>query len=206
MSGLREHWEGVYSTKAEDQVSWFQEEPRLSMDLIERAGLGRGGAILDVGGGASRLVDELLARGHTDLTVLDLSAEALEVARRRLGERADLVAWIVADATAAPLAAHRYDLWHDRAAFHFLTDPEQRRRYIDLARRSVRPGGHVIVATFGPDGPNRCSNLPVMRYTPQSLHAEFGPAFKLVEHREEAHRTPWGAAQAFVYCLFEVAS
>jgi ubiquinone/menaquinone biosynthesis C-methylase UbiE len=206
MSGLKEHWEAVYAAKAEDQVSWFQENPRLSIELIERAGVGRDGAILDVGGGASRLVDELLTRGHADLTVLDLSAEALEVARRRLGERAGLVNWIGADATEAPLAEHRYDLWHDRAVFHFLTNPVQRRRYVDLARRALRPGGHVIVATFGPDGPTRCSNLPVMRYTPQSLHAEFGPAFKLVEHREEEHRTPWGAAQAFVYCLFEVAS
>jgi SAM-dependent methyltransferase len=156
--------------------------------------------VIDVGGGASTLVDDLLDAGYRDLTVLDLSAAALRAARGRLGERADLVDWIEGDVTEVELPEARFDVWHDRAVFHFLTEEDQRARYVEAARRSVRPGGHVIVAAFGPGGPARCSGLPVVRYSPDRLHDEFGSPFALVEHASETHRTPWGSAQEFIYC------
>ena len=199
------HWEQVYSTKPVTEVSWFQEHSEVSIDLIDRTGVGKGGAIIDVGGGASRLVDDLLAKGYQDLTVLDISAAALSVARRRLGTRAEAVNWLEADITSADLPRHGFDLWHDRAVFHFLTDGADRARYVQAVRDSVRPGGHVIVATFGPDGPLKCSGLPVVRYSPDRLHDEFGAAFELVEHTTEEHRTPFGTTQHFIYCHFRVA-
>ena len=200
MRRTKDHWEDVYSTKAEAEVSWFQEHPEISLDLIRRTGVDRSGAIIDVGGGASRLVDDLLAGGYSDLTVLDISAAALGVARRRLGTLAGVVTWIEADATAVALPHHGFDVWHDRAVFHFLTEADQRERYVRAVRHSVRPGGHVIVAAFGPDGPLRCSGLPVVQYSPDRLHDEFGAAFELVEHTSEAHRTPFGTVQQFIYC------
>jgi SAM-dependent methyltransferase len=145
-------------------------------------------------------VDDLLERGQDDVTVLDLSATAIEVARQRLGEKGDRVHWLLADVTAFPLARHAYDVWHDRAVFHFLTERLQRAAYVRQVARAVRPGGHVIVATFGPAGPSKCSGLDVVRYDATSLHGEFGARFELVDHVEEAHRTPWGSVQQFVYC------
>jgi SAM-dependent methyltransferase len=200
MSTTKSHWEGVYTAKAPTEVSWFQEHPERSLDLIRRTGLPLDAAIVDVGGGASTLVDDLIAAGYSDLTVLDISASALEAARSRLGPRAARVHWIEADATTHPWPAARFDLWHDRAVFHFLLDDDARRRYVHAAHHAVRPGGHVIVATFGPQGPARCSGLPVARYAPGELHAQFGPAFTLVDHATEDHTTPWGAIQQFVYC------
>lgn len=194
------HWNGVYAHKAADSVSWFQPHAEHSLDLIARTGLGRDAAIIDVGGGASTLADDLLAGGHTDLTVLDLSAAALHAAQARLGEAANRVSWIEADITEVELPAQRYDLWHDRAVFHFLTGEAQRAAYVRAVLRAVRPGGHVIVATFGEDGPLACSGLPVIRYSAQTLHAEFGAPFELLEHRRETHHTPAGAMQQFVYC------
>lgn len=196
----RQHWEQVYASKASDSVSWFQEHADQSLRFIRNTGLGLDAAIVDVGGGASRLVDDLLAAGHTDLTVLDLSAAALDVARQRLGKHADSVHWMVADITRAAFPENRFDIWHDRAVFHFLTDPADRHAYVERVMRSVRPGGHVIVATFAEDGPEKCSGLPVMKYRPEALHAEFGDAFLLVEHDKEAHHTPSGSVQQFVYC------
>lgn len=200
MQPTREHWEGVYSSRPETGLSWFQEHSELSLGLIRRTGVGLDGAIIDVGGGASRLVDDLVAEGHSDLTVLDVSASALALARERLGSKAAAVSWVEADITTVELPEHRFDLWHDRAVFHFLTDPGDRDRYVRLVRRSVKQSGHVIVATFGPDGPLRCSGLPVVRYSPDQLHDEFGPAFRLVEHASETHRTPFGTEQRFIYC------
>jgi SAM-dependent methyltransferase len=194
------HWEEVYSTKRVSEVSWYQEHSDVSLDLIRRTGLKTISPIIDVGGGASRLVDDLLAKGYSDLTVLDISAAALNAARDRLGPRADEVTWIEVDITAAVLPHQSFDLWHDRAVFHFLTDADDRDRYVKTVRHSVRPGGHVIVAAFGPDGPLRCSGLPVVRYDPEGLHDQFGPAFELVEHRSENHRTPFGTTQPFIYC------
>jgi ubiquinone/menaquinone biosynthesis C-methylase UbiE len=197
----KQHWEQVYSTKASDSVSWFQEHAELSLRLIHNTGLGKDAAIIDVGGGASRLVDDLVDEGYTDLTVLDLSSTAITVARQRLGKRADAVHWIEGDITSAEFPLHRFDIWHDRAVFHFLTDPSDRHAYVERVMRAVRPGGHVIIATFGKEGPEKCSGLPVVRYEPEALHSEFGEAFfTLVEHDKEAHHTPSGTIQQFVYC------
>lgn len=196
----KQHWEQVYTAKPSDSVSWFQEHADLSLRLIHNTGLGKDAAIIDVGGGASRLVDDLVAEGYTDVTVLDLSATALAVARQRLGKHADVVHWMEDDITRTEFPIHRFDIWHDRAVFHFLTDPADRQAYVAQVMRSVRPGGHVIVATFAEDGPEKCSGLPVMRYQPDALHAEFGGAFLLVAHEKEAHHTPFGTVQQFVYC------
>lgn len=196
----KDHWEKVYSTKATDAVSWFQPHADLSLGFIMSAGVGRDASIVDVGGGASTLVDDLLANGFTNVTVLDLSASALAAARKRLGSRASGVRWIEADITKANLPANHYDIWHDRAVFHFLTSPEDRAAYVKAVFRSVKPGGHVIVATFAEDGPVQCSGLPVMRYSADELHDEFGESFQLLDHRKEAHHTPAGTVQQFVYC------
>lgn len=196
----KQHWENVYASKSSDSVSWFQQHADLSLRLIHHTKLGKQAAIIDVGGGASKLVDDLLAEGYVDLSVLDLSAEAIAVTQRRLGEHADTVHWMVDDVTRADLPPHRYDIWHDRAVFHFLTDPADRHAYVEQVMRAVRPGGFVIVATFAEDGPEKCSGLPVMRYRPDSLHAEFGEPFLLVSHEKEAHHTPTGAIQQFIYC------
>ncbi|WP_020162958.1 class I SAM-dependent methyltransferase [Methyloversatilis discipulorum] len=194
------HWEAVYAQRTPDSVSWFQPHAEHSLELIARAGLTRDAAIIDVGGGASTLADDLLTRGYHDLTVLDLSAAALAAAQVRLGDDARRVSWVEADITAVDLPRQRYDLWHDRAVFHFLTDAAQRHAYVERVLQSVKPGGHVIVATFAEDGPDRCSGLPVMRYGADTLHAEFGAPFELLEHSRETHHTPGGAVQQFVYC------
>jgi ubiquinone/menaquinone biosynthesis C-methylase UbiE len=196
----KQHWEQVYATKASDSVSWFQEHAEQSLQLVHNTGLGKDAAIIDVGGGASRLVDDLMAEGYIDLTVLDLSSAALAVAKQRLGKHADTVHWTEGDITRAKFPIHRFDIWHDRAVFHFLTDPADRHAYVERVMRAVHPGGHVIIATFAEDGPEKCSGLPVMRYQPETLHAEFGEAFHLVKHNKEAHHTPFGTEQQFVYC------
>jgi 2-polyprenyl-3-methyl-5-hydroxy-6-metoxy-1,4-benzoquinol methylase len=197
----KEHWEQVYTSKAATRVSWFQPHARQSVDLISQTGLASGAGIIDVGAGASTLVDDLLDLGYSNLTVMDLSAAALGVARRRVGERAGAVHWLEADVTQAALPRHAYDLWHDRAVFHFLTTDAEREAYVRQVLQAVRPGGHVIVATFAEDGPEQCSGLPVMRYSPQGLHAEFGAPFALLSQAREAHLTPLGQVQKFVYCL-----
>lgn len=196
----KEHWDKVYSTKATNTVSWFQEHANRSLDLIKGTGVGCNAAIVDVGGGASTLVDDLLASGYTDLSVLDLSAAALTAARKRLGLHASGVQWLEADITTADLPANRFDVWHDRAVFHFLVTPEDRAAYVRAVLRAVKPGGHVIVATFAEDGPAQCSGLPVMRYRADELHGQFGESFVLTAHQKENHRTPFGAMQQFVYC------
>lgn len=195
------HWEGVYRRKAATEVSWYQPHAERSLALIRRITGGRPFRLIDVGGGASTLVDDLLDLPGSDLTVLDLSEAALDVARGRLGARAGRVRWIAGDVTAVPLPANAYDVWHDRAVLHFLTEPAQRAAYVAQVRHAVRPGGHVIVAAFGPEGPLQCSGLPVVRYAPGELHAQFGDAFELVEHETELHHTPADAVQPFVYCL-----
>jgi SAM-dependent methyltransferase len=194
------HWEQVYATKSSQEVSWYQPHADQSLALIRRVASGSSCRVIDVGGGASTLVDDLLAQGGFDVTVLDISEAALRVAQRRLGPSRTPVHWLAGDITTLELPRGAYDIWHDRAVFHFMTTPEQRAAYVAQVRRAVRPGGHVIVAAFGPDGPLQCSGLPVMRYAPEQLHAEFGGAFELVEHKTEAHRTPAGKLQQFVYC------
>lgn len=195
-----EHWEQVYRTKGPDQVSWFQAEARLSRELIAGAAPDRSAAIIDIGAGASTLVDGLLGIGFRRITVLDISAAALDLTRARLGHAADEVTWQAADVLTAELPAHAFDVWHDRAVFHFLTDATDRARYIAQVRHAVRPGGIVIVATFAEDGPLRCSGLEVARYSPHALHAQFGDGFTLLESHRELHTTPSGATQAFTYC------
>lgn len=195
----KSHWEGIYTTRRATEVSWFQPEAKRSLDLISAVAPDRTAAILDVGGGASTLVDGLLGAGYAEITVLDLSEAALEQARARLGVEAAGVRWIAADVRTATLP--QVDVWHDRAVFHFLTAAADRQRYVEQVRRSVRPGGHVLVATFADDGPTRCSGLEVARYSPDALHAEFGGGFRMIRSEREEHVTPSGAVQRFIYCL-----
>jgi len=196
----REHWDSVYATKGADHVSWFKPHLDRSLTFLEAANVRRGGGVIDVGGGASTFVDDLLDRGYTNIAVLDLSRAALDAARGRLGERASLVQWICADVTDTELPVGVYVFWHDRAVFHFLRDPLARGRYVAAVRRSLKPGGHLVMATFGPHGPEKCSGLEVMRFTPEALHAEFGSEFVRLASATEIHTTPWGAEQQFVYC------
>jgi 2-polyprenyl-3-methyl-5-hydroxy-6-metoxy-1,4-benzoquinol methylase len=195
------HWEKVYSTKASTEVSWFQEHAALSLKLIRDAAVPATASIIDVGGGASTLVDDLLASGFDRLTVLDLSAAALATAQARLGARASNAQWLEANVLEADLPSHGFDVWHDRAVFHFLTTEDDRQAYVRKVLHAVKPGGLVIVATFAEDGPTRCSGLPVMRYSAGELHAEFGEPFQLLGHERESHHTPAGGEQKFVYCF-----
>ena len=200
----RSHWEGVYRSRAPEAVSWYRAHLERSIELIERVAPDKDAPIIDVGGGESTLVDDLLARGYRRVTVLDVSPTAIEVARERLGRRAQNVDWIVADITQTELPARGYRVWHDRAVFHFLTDAVQRAAYVRQVACAVAPGGYVIVATFGPEGPTKCSGLDVVRYDADALHGEFGAQFRLVESETEIHRTPAGANQQFLYCLCRV--
>jgi len=195
------HWENVYTTKGENEVSWFQQDPAPSFELIIQAGATHGSAIIDIGGGASRLVDHLVEDGFEDVTVLDLSGAALEAARKRLESRANRVHWVVADATAWE-PAKAYDIWHDRAAFHFLTEEKDRAAYIARLTRGVKAGGHAIIATFALDGPEKCSGLPVARYDSASLAWTLGSKFQLVHTRRHEHATPWGSRQMFQFSVF----
>lgn len=195
-----EHWEKVYQTKNPEAVSWFQVHAERSLSIIRSLGLDASAGILDVGGGASTLVDDLVSEGRTGVTVLDLSTSALQVARKRLGVLSAKATWIAGDIRSVALAQRAYAVWHDRAVFHFLTEARDREAYVGQVMKAVQPGGHVIVATFAPDGPEQCSGLPVVRYDPDQLHDAFGPAFELVEHASEQHQTPWGSVQHFVYC------
>jgi len=197
----KEHWEDIYSTKTTDEVSWFQEHAALSLKLIRDARVSLTSSIIDVGGGASTLVDDLLSNGYENITVLDLSGTALAKAKTRLGSRASSVQWLEANVIEAELPALTYDVWHDRAVFHFLTTAEERHAYVLAVLRAAKPGGLVIVATFAEDGPSKCSGLPVMRYGANELHAEFGEPFLLLGHEKESHHTPGGNEQKFVYCF-----
>jgi len=196
------HWDAVYADRAPDSVSWYQPHAGQSMRLIAKAGVGPDARIVDIGGGASVLVDDLLQAGHHNVSVLDISGAALARSRSRLGARAVDVTWIEADATAGRLPAGTFDLWHDRAVFHFLIDPVDRLSYLRAMRHALRPGGHVVMATFAEDGPERCSGLPVRRYAPSQLHAQLGDDFELLASEREEHVTPGGAIQRFQYSLF----
>jgi SAM-dependent methyltransferase len=200
-SGPGAHWERVYRDKGERETSWFREHLATSLALIDGLALDRATPIIDVGGGRSTLVDDLLARGYTDLSVLDLSEAALAQARERLGAAGTTVAWHVADVTHAALPDAHYGLWHDRAVFHFLVDEAVRAAYVAQAARAVRPGGYAVIATFAPDGPEKCSGLPVRRHSAEELAAAFAPAFGLVGEAREEHRTPWDSMQPFVYAV-----
>ncbi len=197
----KQHWEQVYAQKQPTDVSWFQPRPAYSLRLIAAAGIDKAQPIIDMGGGASRLVDNLIEQGYGDISVLDISAAALQHSRDRLGAHAAPVHWIEADATAFE-PPRTYALWHDRAVFHFLTDPADRQAYRERLARGLQPGGHLIIATFALDGPERCSNLPVQRYSPETLSAELGSGYTLVETTTETHLTPAQKEQRFVYCRF----
>ena len=196
----RAHWEAVYRSKRPDEVSWYRAHLETSLELIAEAAPDRDAAIIDIGGGESTLVDDLLARGYRDVSVLDVASTALDVAKNRLGASADRVHWLCGDVTMITLPRHRYDVWHDRAVFHFLTDPQDRVAYVRQVARAVKPGGHVVVATFGPEGPTKCSGLDIVRYDAEALHDEFGVGFRLLKHLTELHQTPAGVIQQFVYC------
>lgn len=200
----QDHWERIYRTKDPTQVSWYQPQSRLSLDLIRRAAPDLRAPIIDVGGGASTLVDGLIEAGYRNVTVLDLAPSALAIAQERIGARAHRVTWIAGSVLDAPLPSAGYAVWHDRAVFHFLTDAGDRSRYVAQTRRAVRSGGYALVASFAPDGPTRCSGLDVMRYSPDTMRAEFGEDFRLLDSVREDHHTPSGATQAFVYCLCRV--
>jgi 2-polyprenyl-3-methyl-5-hydroxy-6-metoxy-1,4-benzoquinol methylase len=194
------HWERIYGTKAATEVSWFRPHLETSLALVERVAGDRSASIINVGGGESGFVDDSLARGYRNVTVLDISPVAIEHTKKRLGAASRQVTWLAADITQASLPAHSYDVWQDRAVFHFLTEPAQRLAYIRQVASAVKPGGHVIVGAFGPEGPSKCSGLDVMRYDADSLHPEFDPRFRLVESSTELHSTPGGAIQQFLYC------
>jgi len=194
------HWENIHQTKTPTQVSWYQEHSHLSMQYIAQTGVDKTAQIIDIGGGISTLVDDLLADSYQHIHVLDISVAALQTSKERLGSRAQEVNWKVADITQAQLPHEFYDVWHDRAVFHFLTKQADRQRYVHAVKEAVKPGGHVIVATFASDGPERCSGLEVARYDPKSLHNEFGTDFELLDSTREEHQTPFGTEQKFIYC------
>ena len=196
----RTHWESVYEAKPAEAVSWYAPHLRESLRYVMQASANKNVAIIDVGGGESTLVDDLVDAGYRDVTVLDISVKALEVTRQRLGPPGARVKWLAADILDAELAAGAYDIWHDRAVFHFLTSDEQRRRYVAQVLKALKPGGFAIVGTFGPEGPERCSGLQVSRYAPNELHGAFGEPFELLGSSIELHTTPWGSPQQFVYC------
>ncbi|MGO9246644.1 MAG: class I SAM-dependent methyltransferase [Verrucomicrobiia bacterium] len=201
----QEHWNQVYQTKGSQDVSWYQRRPDFSLALIAASGVSKNTGIIDVGGGASTLVDFLLDDGYTRLAVLDLSGVALSHSRSRLGEQAGAVEWFEADVTSFE-PRHRFGLWHDRAVFHFLTAADDRRRYVATLRRTLQPGGTVVISTFAPDGPPKCSGLDVMRYDEQTILTELGAEFQLQEVRREIHVTPWQSEQRFIYFRFRLQS
>ena len=203
MSDLRGHWERVHRGSSEYEVSWFQQVPAISLELIGACGLQPTAGILDVGGGTSRVVDSLLELGYHDITVLDVSQEALSTTRHRIGADRNEVQWLQQDVTEFD-PSRQWDLWHDRAVFHFLTDPEERLQYREALAKAVPSGGHVIIATFAMTGPERCSGRFVMRYDTETMQAELGDRYELVETRSEQHVTPSGAEQDFTYCRFQV--
>lgn len=198
------HWEKLYAEKAPDSVSWYRGHLEKSIRFIEQLAPRTSVAIIDVGGGESTLVDDLLAREYENVTVLDISQAAINASRKRLGSASERISWRVADITRVELDASAYDVWHDRAVFHFLTEKSDRLAYVRQVARAVRRGGHVIVSTFGPDGPTKCSGLDVIRYDADSLHREFGVQFRLLETLKELHQTPFGTLQQFLYCHCKV--
>lgn len=201
----RAHWQSVYDSKDPKEVSWYQPVPERSLQLIREIGVPKSDPVLDVGGGASTLVDNLLQDGYSDISVLDISGNALDRSRARLGKSADAVDWIEADVTTF-VPPRQYTLWHDRAVFHFLTDPADRNNYIDVATRAITSNGYLVLATFGPEGPQRCSGLEIRRYSVHRLQDLFGDHFRLGGHHLEDHRTPMGSTQQFLYSWWQARS
>ena len=197
------HWESIYRKQRPDSVSWYQPSLCVSLELIRRTGLAKGAALADVGGGASTLVDDLLTLQYSNITVLDISTQALDYSKARLGPLATSVKWVVGDITAADTSQLSFDLWHDRAVFHFLVEEQDRKKYCNVLNASLRPGGFIIIATFGPNGPMKCSGLDIVRYDPDSLLLALGASFKLISSQIELHRTPVDKTQEFLYCLLQ---
>ena len=202
MIDLKIHWENIYKTKSSKNVSWYKPHLERSLEIILQLRLPKDAAMIDVGGGASTLPDDLLSKGFKDITILDISREALEVSKNRLANKAHVIQWLEADITTVQLKPNHYDLWHDRAVFHFLTKPEDRQKYINTLQNAVKPGGHVLIATFGLNGPLKCSGLEIVRYSAESLQRELGGEFQLEKQLTEIHKTPFETTQEFLYCLF----
>jgi SAM-dependent methyltransferase len=198
----KHHWEQVYSTKLAEKLGWYKPHLQTSFTWIKELGLDADAPIIDVGGGASTLVDDLLDAGYRSVTVLDISEQALSLVSARLGKKAELVTWFRGDVTSVDLPTHHYELWHDRAAFHFLTESDQQRQYRDKLLSALKPGGHVVIGTFAPEAPPKCSGLPVQRYTQDTLGETLGGEFELKRHHNELHVTPGGVQQLYLYCLF----
>ena len=198
------HWERIYAEKVPTEVSWYRPHLETSLALVEQYAPGRSSAVIDIGGGVSTLVDDLLAREYENITVLDISQTAIDANRKRLGRASERIAWLVGDITKVELESSAYDVWHDRAVFHFLTAPSDRTAYVRQVARAMKRGGHVIISAFGPEGPTKCSGLDVVRYAAESLHAEFGAGFRLLSSSVEQHHTPFGTIQQFVYCCCKV--
>ena len=199
---LKNHWENVYSTRPPDSVSWFQRHAKRSLDIITRLGIDKSAVFVDIGGGASTLVDDLIELGYSNLLVIDISSTALDVAKNRLGPLSGQVRWMEADVTELLLPEHSIDVWHDRAVFHFLTSESDRISYVGAVIKTLKPGGYLIIATFAEDGPEKCSGLPVQRYSASQLHSELGDSFESLGHESEWHKTPTGVSQSFLYCYF----
>ncbi len=197
----KDHWEHVYSDKKSTEVSWHQQHPERSLELIKATGVDMSARIIDIGGGASTLIDFLLDAGYQNLTVLDISHAAIEQAKSRLGNRANKIKWLEYDITKFS-PDKLFDVWHDRAVFHFLTDADDRSSYVQAMSAALKPGAHVIIATFDLNGPEKCSGLEVMRYSPEKMSAVLGDSFQLIETSTEEHKTPGGSSQSFVYCRF----
>jgi SAM-dependent methyltransferase len=202
----KEHWEKVYSSKATEKLGWFAPHLQTSFDWIGKLGLALEAPIIDVGGGASTLVDDLVDAGYQSVTVLDVSGQALSLAKARLGKEAGMVSWIEGDVTSTELPQQHFELWHDRAVFHFLIEPEEQRKYRDQLLKALKPGGHLIIGTFAPEAPPRCSGLPVQRYSPEQLERTLGREFELTREHNELHITPGGVEQMYLYCEFRRAA
>ncbi len=202
MTDAKSHWESIYKTKSSKDVSWYAPHLAKSLHIIRSLGLRKDAEIIDVGGGASTLPDDLLSEGYENITALDIASEAFKVSKDRLGGKAHRVRWLEADVTSTAFQSNHYDLWHDRAVFHFLTNAEDRQKYVLNANQALKPGGYALIATFGPNGPLKCSGLEIVRYSAKSLRRELGNSFQLERHFIEIHKTPFDTTQEFLYCLF----
>ncbi|MGV7235009.1 MAG: class I SAM-dependent methyltransferase [Nitrosomonadaceae bacterium] len=198
-----EHWEAIYTSKSADQVGWYSLHLETSMRWIAELKLAPKDPIIDIGGGASTLVDDLLGSGHKDLSVLDLSEKAIHLTKERLGKASRSVTWLQGNVTEIELPSQHFKLWHDRAVFHFLVDPEIQQMYRDVVLKTVMKGGYFIIGTFTTNAPPQCSGLPVQRHTPDTLSNTFGKELELKQYNKEIHKTPSGIEQAYVYCLFQ---
>jgi SAM-dependent methyltransferase len=198
----KDHWEQVYSTRLIQKLGWYEPHLQTSLSWIKGLNLAVGAPVIDVGGGASTLVDDLLEEGYRSITVLDISEKAASTVRARLGKRAELATWLEGDITSIDLPKHHFELWHDRAVFHFFTEQKQQRKYRENILNALKPGGHLIVGTFAPEAPAKCSGLPVQRYSPEQLENALGGEFELKRHHKELHITPGGVEQMYLYCQF----